>query len=154
MIRKSNYRKQELIQAIGGAVQSFQDATDAFDFKAAKAMGLNQTDLKCLTVIFARGPVAASEIAEASGLSRGAATTALDRIEKAGLAKRQRSTEDRRGVLLNKTPKAMKLAETIWGPNRDQGAEMLSRYLANELIAILRFLEEATALTRRRIAEM
>jgi hypothetical protein len=48
----------------------------------------------------------------------------------------------------------MKLAETIWGPNRDQGAEMLSRYLANELIAILRFLEEATALTRRRIAEM
>lgn len=136
------------------AVQAFQDATDAFDYKAAKAMGLNQTDLKCLTVIFGRGPVSASEIAEASGLTRGAATTALDRIEKAGLAKRRRSTTDRRGVLLERTPKAEKMAEKLWGPNRDEGAQLIAHFSVSELSAILRFLEGATEFNRRRASEI
>src|SRR5262245_11456141 len=80
--------RAELIAAIGTATQLYQDATDAFDDAACAALGLNRTDLKCLSVIAQRGPVAVGEIGKAAGLTRGAMTTALDRIEHAGYARR------------------------------------------------------------------
>jgi DNA-binding MarR family transcriptional regulator len=146
--------KTELIQAVGDAVQLFQEATDAFDYVAAKAMGLNQTDLKCLSIIFRKSPVAAAEVAQGSGLTRGAATTALDRIEAAGYAKRTRDPNDRRGVLLEATAKSKAVAGKLWGRMAEEGGKMLSRYSKEELETILRFLKEGTELQKAQTQEV
>ena len=46
MIRKSNYSKRELLEAIGRNVQAYQDATDEVDEAAARILRLNRTDMR------------------------------------------------------------------------------------------------------------
>src|SRR5262245_53560964 len=134
--------RAELIAAIGDATQLYQDATDAFDDAACAALELNRTDLKCLSVIAQRGPVAVGEIGKAAGLTRGAMTTALDRIEEAGYARRVRHPDDRRGVLVELTDKASKAIDAIWGPYVRNSETFFASYSGTDLKAILRYLRE------------
>jgi DNA-binding MarR family transcriptional regulator len=135
-------KRADLILAIGAAVQLYQDATDAFDDAACASLGLNRTDLKCLSVIAQRGPVAVGEIGRAAGLTRGAMTTALDRIEHAGYARRLRDPDDRRGVLVELTDKGRSAIDAIWGEYVRNAESFYSGYTTTELKAILRYLQE------------
>ena len=142
----SSNDRVELIHAVGKAVQAFQDATDAFDEAACVKLGINRTDLRCLAVIVERGPVAVGEIGRLVGLTRGAATTALDRVERAGYVRRIRSPNDRRGVLLEITLQGLEAAGAIWGPMAAAGEQLLAGYSTDHLNAVLRFLTEARQL--------
>src|SRR5262252_4788744 len=146
--------RTELIAAIGNATQLYQDATDAFDDAACVALKLNRTDLKCLSVIAQRGPVAVGEIAKAAGLTRGAMTTALDRIEQAGYARRLRHPDDRRGVLVELTDKARKAIEAIWGPYMRNAETFFASYSVTDLKAILRFLQEGRSAQETNMARV
>jgi DNA-binding MarR family transcriptional regulator len=146
MVRKSNYSKNEYYQAIGQAVQAYQDSTTAFDDAGAEHLGLNRTDLACLGVIYAQTSVSAGDIAKATHLTKGAMTTALDRIEKAGYAKRIRDAEDRRGVRVELTKKGRESVDMLWGHFAKAGVDLLSQFDTKELDAILRFLIEAKAM--------
>ncbi len=76
--------------------------------RIAERMGLSATDHKALDLIGqAEGPLTAGRIAELTGLSTGAVTGVIDRLEKAGLARRVRDTVDRRKVLIEVVPGAM-----------------------------------------------
>ena len=146
--------KGALIAAVGQAVKAFQDATDAFDEAAAAWLGLNRTDLRCLGVIAERGPVSVGEVGKAIGLTRGATTTALDRVEKAGYARRVRDPNDRRGVLLELTEKAEREAGAIWNPMVEQANQgLVLGFTEDELKTVLRFLTEATAHQYRHLAK-
>src|SRR5215510_1849204 len=134
--------RAELIAGIGPAVQLYQDATDTFDDAACALLGLNRTDLKCLSVIAQRGPVAVGEIGKAAGLTRGAMTTALDRIEHAGYARRLRHPDDRRGVLVELTDKARRAIDAIWGAYVRNAETFFGNYSVSDLKAILRYLQE------------
>jgi len=139
----SSDRRGELVREVRLAVQAFQDSTDAFDEAAAARLGINRTDLRCLSVIAARGLVAVGEIARAISLTRGAATTALDRIERKGYARRVRDPNDRRGVLMEMTDKARADAGAIWAPVVSAGERMIEGYTEAELETVLRYLREA-----------
>src|SRR5262245_11770786 len=146
--------RTELMAAIGSATQLYQDATDAFDDAACATLGLNRTDLKCLGVIAQRGPVAVGEIGKAAGLTRGAMTTALDRIEQAGYARRLRHPDDRRGVLVELTDKARKAIEAIWGPYVRNAETFFSTYSVSDLKAILRYLQEGRSAQEANMARV
>lgn len=142
----SSKNHEALVTAIGKAVQAFQDATDLFDEAAAARLGINRTDLRCLGVVAARGPVSVGEVGRAVELTRGAATTALDRVERAGYVRRVRHPQDRRGVLVEITQEGLDAAGAIWAPLVAAGGRMLAAYSEAELTTILRFLDEARAL--------
>jgi DNA-binding MarR family transcriptional regulator len=57
----------------------------------------------------------AGELAKISDLSSGAMTNRLDQLEKAGLVRRLRDPDDRRGVLVEPTEKGKKLWEQAMG---------------------------------------
>lgn len=63
-------------------------------------LGLNVTDMKCLGLLFHKGISSPSELARHTGLSSGATTATLDRLEKSGLIERQPNPDDRRGTLI------------------------------------------------------
>jgi DNA-binding MarR family transcriptional regulator len=146
MIRKSNYSKTELLSLIGRRVQAFQDATDEVDEAVANRLGLNRTDLRCLSVLSQAGAASASALADAAGLSRGAMTTALDRLEKAGFVRRIWDQNDRRTVRVEMTEAARKEVEVLYGPLARQGAERLEKYSRQELAAVLKYLEDGQTL--------
>src|SRR5262249_21535723 len=66
----------------------------------ADRLKINITDLQCLAVVVSGGPMPAGQIAEAAGLTTGAITGVLDRLEKAGLVQRESDPADRRRVIV------------------------------------------------------
>ena len=148
MIRKSNYSKAALLTAIGQRVQAFQDATDEVDEAVARRLRLNRTDLRCLSVLSQAGATSASALADATGLTRGAMTTALDRIEEAGFARRVWDQNDRRTVRVEMTEAAQKAVAALYGPLAKEGVQLLQTYTAQELAAVLEYLEDGRRLQR------
>jgi DNA-binding MarR family transcriptional regulator len=79
--------------------------TVMFHSRVAEQMGLSATDHKCLDLASrAEGPLTAGRIAELSGLSTGAVTGVIDRLERAGYVRRLRDPHDRRKVLVEVAP--------------------------------------------------
>jgi DNA-binding MarR family transcriptional regulator len=109
-------------------------------------MGLNRTDARCLDIIEWIGQVTAGRLATESGLSTGAVTTVLDRLERAGLARRVADPADRRRVLAEITPEAQRLAEEIYAPLASAAATELERYSEAELALLRDFLRRGRAL--------
>jgi DNA-binding MarR family transcriptional regulator len=153
----SNYSKSELIALVGQRIQSFQDATDELDEAVAGRLGLNRTDLRCLSVLAQTGAMTPSALADATGLTRAAMTTALDRMERAGYLRRVRDQDDRRSLRLELTPQAVKDAQELYQPMAVEGARMLQKFTAAELTAVLRILDDGRQTQRdhaKRIREM
>jgi DNA-binding MarR family transcriptional regulator len=143
----SNDSRRALLEAIGAAVQAFQEATDEMDEAVAAALGLNRTDLRCLSIL-SRQPVGAGALAAAAGLTRGATTTALDRLEARGYARRVWDQRDRRRLRAEMTGAARAAVARIYGVLAADGARMLRKYTTAELEAILRYLDAGRALQR------
>jgi len=138
--------RQQLLDEVGQAVAAFQSATDLVDEAASIRLGINRTDLRCLGLLFSRGRFSAGQLAQSSGLSPGATTTAIDRLEKAGYARRIPNADDRRGILVEITHKAQQLIEEIYGPVGRAGMERLEQYTDKQLLLLRDFLREGQAL--------
>ena len=100
---------------MGDELNEFRRAADRLDEAVASLYGLNRTDLRCLGILYRRGRVTAGELAEEAGLTPGAITTALDRMEKGGYANRASDPEDRRRVLVLSTVAAREVGARVYG---------------------------------------
>jgi len=123
----------------------------AFDNVAAERLGINRTDLACLDVITRVGPVTAGEIAAEAGLTTGAVTAVVDRLERAGYAGRARDDEDRRRVMIEATPEFLRRAKPIWGPTAADWQRMIRRYTAQELALMVEMMRAGNEIEARHI---
>lgn len=124
----------------------------AFDNVAAHLLGVNQTDLHCLNIIQSRGGLSAGELAAQAGLTTGAITGVIDRLERAGYARRARGPEDRRKVTLEVTPEFYAKADQIWGPlRRDWDHLLTTRFTDQQLDSIVEFLRSTNKIGIRHI---
>jgi DNA-binding MarR family transcriptional regulator len=124
---------------------------NAFDNVAADRLGVNRTDLACLDVITRVGPVTAGEVAAAAGLTTGAVTAVVDRLERAGYARRVRDDADRRRVMIEATPAFFRRAESIWRPIGADWQRMIRRYTAKELALMLEMMRAGNEIEARHI---
>ena len=142
-------QKKELI---GELISEFRIATNqdsAFDNLAAERIGLNRTDLHCINIVENSGGLTAGTLAAESGLTTGAVTGVIDRLERAGYARRVPDPADRRRVKLEVTPKWYARAEKIWGPVASDWATRLGgRFSAEELERVIEFLRTSNELSR------
>jgi DNA-binding MarR family transcriptional regulator len=143
--------KAELIDTLGTEVRAAQGAVDALDEAAAKALGVNRTDMRCLDVIDRDGPVTAGQLAERSGLTTPAVTAVLDRLERAGYARRVRDQRDRRRVMVELTPLVRDRIAQIWGPFAKMRGE-LECYTVKELEVLIDFHRRARRANEERAA--
>src|SRR4051794_1476360 len=96
--------KRPVFEELLDEVRRSQLATDRFDQAVADALGVNRTDMRCLDVLEREGPVTAGRLAGSTGLTSGAITTVIDRLERGGFARRLRDPGDRRRVLVELAP--------------------------------------------------
>src|SRR5262245_1077579 len=134
-------REQRLAE-VADAVAEFQSAVDVLDEAAAAHLGINRTDLRVLGVLLRHGPTSAGQLARVCGLSPGAMTTAIDRLERAGHARRVRDLADRRAVRVEITPRARRRAAALYDPVEAAGVARLQRYTDEELVLLLDFLRQ------------
>jgi DNA-binding MarR family transcriptional regulator len=132
--------QQQLIEEVASAMRGLQRAVDRYDELVASHLGINRSDLRCLDLLHESGTMTAGQLAAGSGLTSGATTRMLDRLERIGYVRRLTDTGDRRRVLVELTPRARKLAAEFYGSFEHAGAG-LSRYRPNQLALLRDFLE-------------
>ena len=150
----TNDTRAHLVAEVASEVGEFQSAVDVVDEAAATRLGINRTDLRVLGVLFRRGPMAVGQLARIAGLSPGAMTVAIDRLERAGYARRVPAPEDRRSILVEITRKGRSRSEQIYGPIGREGVASLERYSDPELALLRDFLRAARELQERHAARI
>jgi DNA-binding MarR family transcriptional regulator len=118
-----------------------QNAVDLLDDAAAAYLGVNRTDARCLDVIDRRERITAGELATEVGLTTGAITTALDRLEGKGYVRRLRDEHDRRKVLVELTDEARRRSWEVFGPMVEQAGAQFKRYSEAQLKLLREFME-------------
>jgi DNA-binding MarR family transcriptional regulator len=147
-------KKAELIGVLFDAVRANQLATDKMDGAAARAMGVNRTDMRALDIVERLGPISAGRISIDAGLTSGAVTAVIDRLVDKGYVRRVPDPGDRRRVLIEKTEKLDKISKRLYGPLADRSLPWIDKFSNAELELIVRFLRLATDLVERRVAEL
>ena len=110
---------------------------DAVGQAAASVIGINQTDLICLNALFRDGPMSAGSLANAIGLTTGATTTAIDRLERSGYARRRGDPSDRRRVLIEASEEGARQAFALFDGLLDAVARRASDYTEEEVALLL-----------------
>ena len=126
------------------AIRRYQRETDALDQALANRLGLNRTDLRCVDLLLEQ-PRSPKELADAAGLSQSAMTTALDRLERMGYARRVRDEPDRRRLRVHLTPDLLALIGELFGPFAAEAAAEAERYSEAELELLTRFFTGGSA---------
>src|SRR5437588_513628 len=125
----------QLLEEIRGG----QRATDIVDEAACRLFGINRTDGRCLDILEQRGTISAGELSREARPTSGAITAVIDRLERAGYARRVTDPADRRRVLVEPTAKAFKVSEDLMGPLGESGYKRLSGYTNAQLELLVEF---------------
>ncbi len=133
--------------ALGRGIRTLGAGFVTFNQQVADRAGINLTDLQCLNILEMTGPVSAGRLAELLGLTTGAITGVVDRLERAGYARRQRDLSDRRRVIVQVAPDAQRRLAGHYEVHDRRTAEVLSAYSDAELALILDFFTRLTAPT-------
>lgn len=144
--------KSELIDALIREFRATGNQDSALDALAARMLGVSETDLHCLNLIENGGGLGAGDLAAQAGLTNGAVTGVLDRLERSGYARRVPDSADRRRVRVEVTPAFLEQASRIWGPlAADWQASLAQRFTVAELERIVDFLRATGDVGRRHL---
>jgi DNA-binding MarR family transcriptional regulator len=135
--------RQKLVTKAALATRLHQNAYDRFEDAASEYFGVNRTAMRCMDVLERAGQLTAGEIARQTGLTSGAVTALLDRLERAGWVRRLRDDTDRRRVLVELTDKARRGAAEVYGPFVNMLSEF-DKYSDAELRFITRYIERGS----------
>jgi len=130
------------------AMRANQAATDIFDEALSQFLGINRTDGRCVDMIDRFGRMTAGQLAAESGLTTGAVTVVVDRLEKAGYVQRIRDEGDRRKVWLETTEATRAIIDRIFGHYATLGPQVLSTFTPHQVAGIIRFLEGGSVIQR------
>jgi DNA-binding MarR family transcriptional regulator len=144
--------RQEILHELLGEIRASQRATDAVDEAASRAIGVNRTDGKCIDILEQHGRMSAGELARQSGLTTGAVTAVIDRLERMGYVRRVADPADRRRVLVELTPSALRTLEELMGPLGDQGFPLVDRYTDEQLELLVEFTRAGREIQERHAA--
>jgi DNA-binding MarR family transcriptional regulator len=129
------------LQRLVEAVRAAQSASDVMDEAFVNFVGINRTDGRCLDVVDQRGRITAGDLAREVGLTTGAVTAVVDRMEAAGLMRRGSDPEDRRKVVIELTPDAKSLAAEVYGPLADSARPYLEALSDQQVLTLIGFFE-------------
>jgi DNA-binding MarR family transcriptional regulator len=143
-------KREETIQAIIEKRREMSTETIMFHQNVADVLGLHITDHKCLDLIRQYGAMPAGRLAELTGLTTGAVTGIIDRLEKAGFVRRANDPKDRRRTIIEpvRNKKWERKIEAIFIPFHERMHKLLSSYSDSELAFLLDVLTKSIELTR------
>jgi DNA-binding MarR family transcriptional regulator len=139
--------RRQLIEEVQLSLRALHSAVDTVNQAVADHLGINRTDLRCVEIVARQGPLTAGQLAAASGLTSGAVTTVIDRIEEAGFVRRVRDRTDRRRVRVELIPAAGLRLHALYRDLLAASAENLERYTDDELHMIGDFVRRGRDIT-------
>jgi DNA-binding MarR family transcriptional regulator len=139
--------------------KGFRDASTAgvmLHQTVAEQLGLHITDHKCMGMLCELGPLSAGQLAELTGLTTGAITSVINRLERHGYARRVRNPNDRRNITVEalNTAKFHEQMASLLGPLHKKMRALSSKYSAREMALIDDFIKSAVAISRAETARL
>lgn len=147
----SNDPNKLLIESILAMVRAIDGDMDRFDEAAASRLGLSRTDFRCLDVLSRGRSMTPGQLAQQTGLSTGATTAQLDRLERGGFIKRERDPHDRRRVFVQPTRRSIDGVWPVFEGLVAGATQMMEKLRTEELETILRFLQNQQAIVRQHL---
>jgi DNA-binding MarR family transcriptional regulator len=131
-----------LLQELEHAVRRSSAQGVIFGQTVANVAGISNSDLECLDFLNLERRVTAGRLAELTGLTTGAITGVVDRLEKAGLVRRERDESDRRKVFIAPVPENLAKIGRLYEPMQQAMLKLWSSYSDAELRLLVRFAED------------
>jgi DNA-binding MarR family transcriptional regulator len=131
-----------LLQELEEAMRRSSAQGVLFGQTVANVAGISGSDLECLDFLNLEGRVTAGRLAEVTGLTTGAITGVVDRLEKAALVRRERDEADRRKVFIATVPENVGQIARFYVPMQAAMQKLWSTYSDAELQLLLRFASE------------
>jgi DNA-binding MarR family transcriptional regulator len=113
-----------------------------FGQTVANKVGMSSSDLECLDFLNIESRVTAGRLAELTGLTTGAITGMVDRLEKAGWVRRERDDNDRRKVFIAIVPENVAKIGRFYEPLQRAVQRDWESYTDAELKLLLRFMTQ------------
>ena len=147
--------RKERIERINREGRRMSTITLIFHQAVAEAAGLSGTDHKYLDLIMENGNMTAGELADATGLTTGAVTKIIDRLEKQDLVERKRDDDDRRKVfVIPKHENAYKKLAPVFQSLVDGFEAFYDQYTDEELAVVERYLQESSEFFQTKTEEL
>jgi DNA-binding MarR family transcriptional regulator len=141
MAKKSN---PSIVEDFRVLSRAYSDSSILMHEAIARKAGLSGTDHKYLGLIIDKGQMTAGELSAATGLTTGAVTGLIDRLEKKKLVKRQFDKEDRRKVIIvANTANAMKLLEPIFSKLQERTVALIESFSERDMKVITNYFQSA-----------
>jgi len=147
--RKSKHELADEI--VGRLARRHSTAVVLFHHVVAERLGLGPTDHKCLDLVRERGAMAGSDLSAITGLTSGAITGVVARLERSGYLRREPDPHDGRKQILHLALERAHIQDVI-DPLRKDVAALLENFDAHQLTAITEFLARSTDLIYRHAA--
>lgn len=149
-----NHANLKQVGRIGNIIRRMGAQSVIVSQTVAARFGLNTTDLEGLDLIQLRGQVTAGQLAAATGLTSGAVTALIDRLERAGYVERVDDPADRRRVLVRIREGAIVEVAKVYEPMQKRMFALWSQYSADELTVIEDFLTRSLELSVDCVADL
>jgi DNA-binding MarR family transcriptional regulator len=133
--------RSEQLAALGDEFRQLATATVLFHQAIADRLGMHVTDHRCLDILSRTGPITAGDLAQRTGLTTGAITGVIDRLEKAGFVRRAKDKADRRRVVIEPVPERIEREiAPLFGSIARAMADLCAQYSTQELALIRDFI--------------
>ncbi len=143
-----------LLSDLTAAFRKLSGQAVLFSETVADRLGMAPSDVECLEVLVGTGPLTAGRLAEVTGLTTGAVTRMIDRLEQAGYVRRTTDPSDRRRVVVAPVPERTAGLGPLFGALTNATAAGMAGYSDDQLRLVLGFLEQALDLTRAETARL
>ena len=144
------------VEALAREFRQFYGLGASFFRAAAARTGKTVTDMQVLNILHTTGPTTAGNLAELTGLTTGATTGLLNRLEEAGLVRRERDPEDGRRIIvqLESDKGDVREIDSILGPLWRSWEEMVSGYSDEQIAFLVGFLKRSNTISRKEILRL
>jgi DNA-binding MarR family transcriptional regulator len=152
---RNDRKRQQLLETVTDEGRKMSTRAVLLHSAVADKLGLNLSDHKCADVIHSHAePLTAGRLAELTGLTTGAITGVIDRLERAGFVARAHDPNDRRRVVLRYTPERAPDLGPFFGPLRAAMLKFCERYSNAELEVILSFMRGSGVVVAEQVGRL
>ena len=156
MSSDSQEKRAKVRGELARELRQFTGLGASFFRAAAARVGMTVTDMQVLDILESTGPMTAGQLADLTGLTTGAITGMLNRLEEARLVRRERDPNDGRRVIVRLARGRDEKHEIgpIFASLEKAWDEMASHYNDEQIAFLLEFLKRSNALSRKEIVRL
>jgi DNA-binding MarR family transcriptional regulator len=132
-------RRDELTAEVAAEIPLFVSATVLLQVAVADQMGLHVADLHCLNLVSAGTATTPTQIAERMGMTTGAVTKMLDRMERQRLVRREPNSSDRRRTTIHALDDRAEEIAALYAPMSGYLADQMRRCTDDQLSFLATF---------------